>query len=394
MDFTKLKNCMDMFVDKYNTPGVDCMVYRDHKPLFRYYAGHSDIENNKKMNGNELYFIYSLTKLITCTAALQLYEQGKYLLSDPISMYLPEFEKMKITSLKLDADETKKITSGNLTGGTEAAKEEGFAKNCITVSHLFTMGAGLDYNLQTDAIKRSIAEGRTSTRDIVGALSETVLSFEPGTRFRYSLCHDVLGALIEIWSGKKLGEYMKENIFDPIGMKNTFFGTPKSENRLDRMAALYACLPDGTIERKPQVNFCNITDEYESGGGGLTSDVEDYAMFLDTLACGGLAANGNRILSPYTVDLMRTNRLSGAPLADFSNARAGYGYGLGVRTHIDKVKSGSLSPLGEFGWDGAAGAFAMVDVDNKLSLTYFQHVIGWKLRIQSEMRNALYACLD
>ena len=99
MDFSKLKNYMDELVKKYNTPGVDCMVYKDHEAIFRYYTGMSDVENNKKMEGNELYLIFSMTKMLTCTAALQLFEKGKYLMSDPLSKYLPEFEKMKISRL-------------------------------------------------------------------------------------------------------------------------------------------------------------------------------------------------------------------------------------------------------------------------------------------------------
>ena len=103
MDFTKLKNCMDMFTKKYSVPGLDCIVYKNHEQLFRYFTGYSDMENGKKMKGDELYLIFSMTKMLTCTAALQLLEQGKYTLSDPISMYLPEFEKMRISDSEIKA---------------------------------------------------------------------------------------------------------------------------------------------------------------------------------------------------------------------------------------------------------------------------------------------------
>ncbi len=393
MDFTKLKNCMDKFVREYNTPGVDCIVYRNHEMLYRYYAGMSDIENSKKTDGSELYLIFSMTKMLTCTAALQLFEQGKYQMSDPVSKFMPEFEKMRISDAELNSENTAKITTGSAMGENGENNCDGYAENPITIKDLFTMGAGFDYALSDDAITTALSAGKTSTRELVGAMSQKVLGFEPGTRFRYSLCHDVLGALIEIWSGQKLGEYMKDHIFEPLGMQNTFFGLPDDEVQLSRMAVRYTCDADGNLQKLPLECMYNLSDDYESGGAGLTSCTEDYAVFLDALACGGTAKNGNTILAPETVELMKTNHLKGQQCDDFVQLRPGYGYGLGVRTHMDKKISGSLSPVGEFGWDGAAGAFSMVDTENKLSLTYFQSMHAWDVKIQSEMRNALYECL-
>ena len=394
MEFTNLKNCMDRIVQKYNTPGVDCIVYKEHEIVFRYFAGMSDIEKNKKMNGNELYLIFSMTKMITCTAALQLFEQGKYLMNDPVSKYLPEFKEMKISADGLNAENATQITTGNIMGECTQYNQDGYAKNQITIKDLFTMSAGLDYALSDDAITYALTEGKTNTRELVGAKAEKILGFEPGTRFRYSLCHDVLGALIEVWSGQKLGEYMKEHIFEPLNMNNTFFGIPGDETRFAKMAARYTYDENREPKRLPLECVYNLSKEYESGGAGLTSCTEDYALFLDALSCGGIGKNGKRILTPETVELMGTNQLKGRQLDDFYQLRPGYGYGLGVRTHVDKAQSGSLSPIGEFGWDGAAGAFSLVDTQNKLSLTYFQHIHGWDIRIQSEIRNALYRCID
>lgn len=394
MNFTRLQYYMDRLVEEYNVPGVDCIVYKEHEQVFRYFNGKSDIENNKPMRGNELYIIFSMTKMLTCTCALQLFEQGKFLMSDPISKYLPEFTKMKISDEVIDNDKAAAITTGSDAGKYDSVWEIGYAKNPITFKDLFTMGAGLDYNLNADYIKKAIAEGKKNTRELVGAISDTVLGFEPGTHFRYSLCHDVLGALIEVISGQKLGDYMQKNLFEPLGMTDTFFGIPKDKERLSRMAGHYFYNAERTSERLPLECAYNFTDEYQSGGAGLVSSAQDYALFLDALANGGIGKSGNRILSSPTVELMRTNHMTGKQCEDFEKLRKGYGYGLGVRTHIDKSRSGSLSPIGEFGWDGAAGAFSMVDPSNRLSLTYFQQILGWDVRIQSEMRNILYTCLD
>lgn len=393
MDFTKLKNCLDEILAKSNTPSVDCIVYKNHEKVFRYFAGLSDIESNKAMCGNELYFIFSMTKMLTCTAALQLFEQGAFSMDDKLSKFLPEFERMKVTSDELDTDAAAKITTGASLGESSTVNKNGYAKNPIKIIDLFTMRAGFDYNLSDDSIKNALASGKTSTLDLAKALSHKVLGFEPGTRFRYSLCHDILGALVEIWSGKKLGDYMAENIFEPLGMSSTFFPIANDKETLSRMATRYTRDENNHLQKLPAECIFNLSVDYQSGGAGLISCTEDYAIFLDALSCGGVGKNGYRILSEKTVNLMKTNYLCGQALEDFNELRKGYGYGLGVRTHIDKTQSGSLSPIGEFGWDGAAGAFSMVDTDNKISLTYFQHCHNWDVEIQSKMRNALYSCL-
>lgn len=370
MNFERLTSYLDHLVDDINTPSVDCIIYKEHKMIYRHFYGKKDIETNTNITGDELYFIFSLTKMVTCTAALQLYEKGKYNMEDPISKYLPEFGKMRIV------------------GG-------GYAKNSIRVKHLFTMCAGLDYDLNADGIRKALAQGKTSTRDLVSAMSKTVLGFEPGSKFLYSLCHDVLGALIEVWSGKKLSEYMKENIFEPLGMKNTFFGLPKDSVLLAKMASLYEFGNDGKPKKAPLECPHILSNDYESGGAGLCSCPEDYSLFCDALACNGVGKTGNRILSSASIELMSTNRLNEQQKADFqSDSRPGYGYGLGVRVHTDKAESSSLSPIGEFGWDGAAGSFSMVDTKNKISLVYFQHIYIRDILLETGLRNALYSDLE
>ena len=372
-DFTGFKDYMDSLLEEYKVPGFDCVVYKKHKPVFRYFAGLRDVEHGIGIDGSELYLAFSMTKMLTCAAALQQFERGAYRMEDELSEYLPEFRKMKLASDQSDSG------------------EDGYAENPIRIVDLFTMSAGFDYNIREECIKKTLAEGKTSTLDVVRAMSGKTLCFEPGTRFKYSLCHDVLGALVEVWSGRKLGDYMSENIFAPLGMSDTFFGV--SENRQDRIAPRYDREEDGSLIRVPLKNMYNASKDYQSGGAGIVSRTDDYALFLDALACGGMGWNGNRILNKDTVELWKTNHLSGRALEDFHQLRKGYGYGLGVRTHMDPEVSGLLSPVGEFGWDGAAGAFSMVDTENELSLTYFQHCHDWNVEMQSGMRNALYSCL-
>lgn len=377
---------MDDLVSQEYRPSVDVLVYRNHEVLFRYFSGVRDIENGGDITGEEQYFIYSMTKMLTCCCALQLLEKGKYTLDDELAKYLPEFAKMRITTDELNTENAKKIASGKSVGEDVKNTADGYAKTPITIRHLFTMTAGLDYGVYSPEVQNALKNGKTITRELVAAFAEKTLGFEPGTRFRYSLCHDVLGALVEVWSGKKFGDYMKENVFVPLGMKNTFFGY---DGNTDTMPSLYSKYENSPFKKENLHCGYSITEQYQSGGAGLVSTTEDYALFLDAVACGGVGKTGNRILKEETVKLWRTNQLSGVASDDFDGVRCGYGYGLGVRTHIDPERSGSLSPVGEFGWDGAAGAFSMVDCENKISLTYFQHVLGYSPN-QTAIKNALY----
>jgi len=335
-----------------------------------------------------------MTKMITCVSVLQLYEKCMFSMDDEISLCLPEFKKMKIAK-ESETPSGEDVVSGRTMGKSVKREVSGYAQNPIIIKHLFTMSAGFDYDLNSDGIKKAIAKGKNSTRDIVDAMAEKPLGFEPGTHFRFSLCHDILGALIEVWSGQKLGDYMQENIFKPLEMKETFFGLPKDEKRLSRMAARYSFDEERNVVRQPLECPYNITSEYESGGAGLASCATDYALFVDTMANGGVGKSGARILSAETIRMMSKNHLNEQQMKDFELLnKMGYGYGLGVRTHLDKVASGSKSPLGEFGWDGAAGALAIVDAENKLSFTYFQYIHNSKQEWHNGIRNALYSCFE
>ncbi len=372
MDFSKLTEYLDSLVSDKIAPSVDCIITQNHNQIYRYFAGYRDIKNNITVNGNEQYIIFSMTKMVTCVCALQLLEKGKYQLDDPLKKYMPEFAKMKVKN------------------GKKFTKK---AENDITIRHLFSMAGGFNYNINERHFKRAAKKKHSNTRSIISALSKSTLDFEPGTHFQYSLCHDVLGALIEVWSGKKFSEYFKENVGDPLGMNHTFFCKYHNEN-VENLPQVYCVKPHEDFDDRPQWNPYIPSDEYESGGAGLISTTEDYSLFLDALANDGVASNGYRLLKKETVDLMKTNQLSGAQAEDFDKMRKGYGYGLGVRTHMNPERSGSLSPVGEFGWDGAAGGFSMVDTTNHISLTYFQHALGWDVKTHEKMRNLLYEAME
>ena len=379
MNFKGLETFLDD-ITKWRIPGAECAVYYRNKPVFRYSAGYADIKSKKPITADNLYNLYSTSKVITCTAALQLFEKGKFLMTDPISEYLPEFNEMYIQ---------KKIENGE----NELVK----AENSIKIQDLFTMSAGLTYNINSVSIQavKETTQNKCPTRDIVKAIANDPLMFEPGTHWNYSLCHDVLGGLVEVISGKKFSEYLVENIFKPLEMKDTGFYL--TDEKKQRMATQYRFdeIPNSATEVS-LTNDYKFGSEYESGGAGLISSVDDYIKFANALCNKGKAQNGEKILSRHTIDLMRTNHLDETLLKDFNWIQmSGYGYGLGVRTMIDKAKGGSLSPVGEFGWGGAAGTYVMIDPDNGVAVFYAQHMLNsQEPYVHPRIRNIVYDCLD
>lgn len=392
MDFTRLKDFMKSLTELY-VPGNSVVVYKDNKEVFRSHNGYSDLESKTPMTGDELFYIYSCSKVATVTAAMQLYERGCFLLNDPLSEYIPEYKYMQIQT-----------ADGNITQ----------AKNPITIRHLFTMTAGLTYNFNTPAFDkaRRITDGRMDTLTVARCIAQDPLVFEPGTHWNYSLCHDVLGAFVEVVSGIRFCDYVRKYIFEPLDMLDSCYHIP--ETSLDRMASQYILCNDdvstddivelqksgkttfGKLKNAGKVNSHIHGTEYDSGGAGIVTTVDDYAKFASALANGGVGPNGEKILSSGTIELMSTNQLNEPQLKDFCwPALAGYGYGLGVRTTIDRAAAGFNGGKGEFGWGGAAASSVYVDPDNRLSMFIAQHVLNPQEEYyQPRARNILYACID
>ncbi len=355
--------------------GNDLAVYAEGKPVYRYFTGWQNREKRIPITEKTLFRMFSMTKPVTCAAALQLLEEGRFLMNEPLSDYLPEFGQMTV-----------RREDGTLSP----------AEKPLRIEHLFTMTSGLDYDRQVPEMTGALAEygDGITTRQYARAIARKPLCFEPGSRWLYGLSHDVLGALIEVLSGKKFSEYLKERIFDPLGMKESWFREP--EERKADVCLRYGRDGEGNWHLSDQQNH-HQPGQHESGGAGLTMTTEDYARFACALTNGGMAENGKRILAGRTVELMRSNTLNGVPLRDFQNgspARAGYGYGFGVRTLIDPAASGGLSPVGEFGWGGAWGTYTLLDPENRVTVVYCEQAEDTKaVYIQRRLRNMVYAAL-
>ncbi len=389
MRFDILKNFMDDLI-RWKVPGNAISVCIDGKEVFSYASGFADIENRIPMTLEHYVNIYSCSKVATVTAALQLYEQGKFLLDDPLYEFIPEYREMVVRH------------------GEEALDK---AENVITLRHLFTMTSGLTYATGTEGFQkaRELTGGKMDTVTVARCIAQDPLAFEPGTSWQYSLSHDVLAAVVEVISGKKFRDYVRENIFEPLGMTHTLY---HNEMVLDRMAQQYTYVnPDsqdyvalqaglvkqsaGYVKQVPKSVRYVFGPEYDSGGAGITSTAADYSKFCAALAGGGTGAAGEHILAPGTIDLLRTNQLTPQQHKAFNWSQLkGYGYGLGVRTMVDKAEAGSNGSLGEFGWGGAAGCSVLVDPDLKLSVFYAQHMLNPdEAYYQPRLRNVVYSCL-
>ena len=390
MNFTPMKEFMGMLTD-WRIPGNSIKITLKNKEVFSFQSGFEDVKNKIPMSENLLFNIYSCSKPITVIAALQLYEKGYFLLDDPLYSFIPEYRDIYIN--KSNGDRIK-------------------ANNPITLRHLFTMTSGLTYNTDTAAFKKAkeITNGKMNTLDTIKCLAADGLSFEPGEAWQYGLNHDVLAAVVEVISGKKFRDYVRENILLPLEMKDTYY---HNENVIERVAKQYQYInsnetnivkqqsdrnnqtKSGRIEEVGKAVSLIFGEEYDSGGAGITTSVEDYSRFSSALANNGMGENGEQIISSNSIKMLKENQLNEHQIKYFNWPQLrGYGYGLGVRTMIDRVKAGSNGSIGEFGWGGAAGATVLIDTDLNLSMFYTHHMLNPQEEYyQPRLRNVIYSCL-
>lgn len=353
MNYEGITKYLDSLVES-GIPSVDCIIYKKHEQIYRHMSGTIDEQRSRKIQGDELYLMFSMTKVQTMIAVMQLIEKGKISLEDEVGDYLPAYRNLMVEK----NDKIEKLTSP------------------LKVKHLLSMQSGLDYDLERPGIQRVLKEKgqMATTQELVNSFIESPLKFVPGEHFLYSLSHDVVAAIIEIVSGMSFGDYLKQNIWKPLQMTRTFFAKPM--NNLDKLAHQF--INDEAGEIVPMDSSCiyQLSEHYQSGGAGLISCPDDYIVFADTIACGGISKDGVRIIKAETIELMKQNLLCEAAIEDIkqSMGRAGYGYGCGVQVLLNPELINAKAPAGVFGWDGAAGSCIIMDTKSQMSLVYVQHV--------------------
>ena len=372
MDFQPVTEFLDQVEERFGVPACECIVWRDHRPLYRHWVGRMEwSKDGAPLRGGEWYWLYSATKLATMTSAMQLWEQGRLRLDDPVARYLPEYAHLTVRE-----------------GGTIRP-----ARTELTVRHLMTMTGGFSYDQTLPSILAAREKG-AGTRELIRMLAAEPLRFDPGTRFLYSMCHDIMAAVIEVVSGERFSDYVQDHIAAPLGIDGITFRP--SQDQIERMPVQIRWY-EGEHAMRPvgRGNHHQLTPAYDSGGAGICCRAVDYIRFVDALACGGVGANGGRILRPETIRVMRTNQLTGQALRDYHGIGKpeDEGYALGVRVQL---RDGDV-PAGEFGWDGAAGALAIAEPRGRLSVFYASHVLGYQVnysQIHPELLRRIHRCVD
>jgi len=395
LDFERLGRIdhhLAQYVDDGRLAGWQLAISRDGKLAHLSTSGHRDHESSAPIEPDTIWRIYSMTKPITSVAALLLFEEGRFELKDPVSRYLPEFADQRVWRM-----------------GTAAKPTLDPVVEPMQMWHLLTHTSGLTYGFMyshpVDEMyrKAGFEWGVPPDADlaaICSTLASLPLLFQPGAEWNYSMSIDVLGRVIEVLSGQTLDAFMRERIFEPLGMVDTGFSVPPDQAH--RLATLYGAHPTTSLAMRldaagegalrPPAAFL--------GGGGLVSTMGDYVRFAEMLRQGG-QLEGVRLLSPRTVEYAATNHLPGdADLSEFGRPLFsettfdGVGFGLLGSVTIDPIKAKVPGSIGDFGWGGAASTAFWVDPVEDMTVVFMTQLLPSSTHpIRSQLKQLVHQAL-
>src|SRR5262245_17811446 len=388
----RIREHFQRYLDAGQLAGVLTLVARRGQIAYFEPLGHLEIERLRPMARDAVFRIYSMTKPITSVGLMMLYEQGRFQLDDPVHRFIPSWRDLRV------------FVSGN-----HPAYKTVAAERSMTVRDLLTHTSGLTYGFMertnVDAAYRKLGlvdrtkPGQT-LQSMVATLAELPLEFSPGTRWNYSVSTDVVGYLIEMISGQRLDAYLREHVFEPLGMHDTGFVIDPQQ--VSRFTANYERQADGRLQliddhKESQYRECT----FFSGGGGLVSTVGDYYRFTSMLRNRG-ELDGMRLLGRKTVELMTMNHLPGGQdltqLAEAGmfteTAYAGVGFGLGFSVMQSPPRAHILGTAGEFAWGGAASTAFWIDPAEDLIVIFMTQLMpSSSYPIRRELRVLTYAAL-
>jgi CubicO group peptidase (beta-lactamase class C family) len=350
----RLDSAMEEFVASKQLAGVITVVSRHGKVVNFKTHGMRDVASSTPMQLDTIFRIYSMSKPVTGVAMMKLFEEGKWKPEEAIAKYIPEFEALKV-----------------FVGVNPAGKPMlEVPAHAPTMGELMSYMAGFSYGFFPTPVDKLYAEVKPleakSLREFIARMAKLPLAYQPGEGWMYSVGVDVQGYLVERLSGMPFPQYLEQNIFKPLGMKDTAFYVPAG--KLPRLATVYAPAEGGGLAPAPNDPNVGKPPGMPSGGGGLYSTAGDYLRFAQMLANGG-ALDGVRVLKPSSVAIMRTNHVpeklrTGEFGIGDHRMIAGYGFGYNVAVFDDPAKAGSQTGVGTYGWDGAAGTWFWIDPAN------------------------------
>lgn len=390
MNFAKVDTLMKYFADN-TVPGCALTVMRGDEILFESYAGVKDLKTGEAVDRNTIFRQASTTKLFTYAILGMLYEEGKFLFTDPVSDYLPEW-----------TDTKKWVRRPN--GSVEYVP----IARPITIKDAVTMACGLPYMMGTkpdaanptelgmsNVMAELLKNGQPTLREEVRGMAKVPVMFDPGTHFLYGFGSEIAGAVVEEITGKTVRENFEERIIEPLSLKHT--GTYMTPENAGDLVRCYEKKQDGTFVDISEPMDNNIRRETWPMGAraNLNASAADFAVFMQMLANGG-TYKGTRLLSPGTVRMLSTNVLNEDQLKDFTNDYlAGYGYGFGFRTLMDQGAGNHNGHPGAFGWTGGAGTWAEADPVTGTSIVYMHNMMpNEELYHHLRVRAAVYAALE
>jgi CubicO group peptidase (beta-lactamase class C family) len=375
----RIHTVMQRYVDQRTLAGMVTLVARHGSVIHFEKFGMQDIEANKPMELDTIFRIYSMTKPITSVALMMLFEHGLVRLTDPVTKFMPGFNKVKVF-----------INESKL---ADLERE-------ITIHDLLTHTAGLSYGDDEDSPvdglyrQADLFNSDITLAEMIQRIAHLPLVHQPGQVWRYSVATDVVGYLVEMISDMSLAEFFEEKIFRPLGMEDTAFSVPP--DKIDRFATLYGKTEKGALEVIDTAtggDYFNV--RLYSGGHGLVSTTADYLRFAQLVLNKG-ELDGVRLLGPKTVELMTTNHLPPAlmPIAMGEEQMPGFGFGLGFSAMMDVAQSGMMGSVGLHGWGGWANTHFWVDPQEQLiGILMLQYVPSGTHPVTNDFRTLVYQAL-
>lgn len=367
----EIRTVLQGYVDKGNLPGFLTVIARKGQIVHFETIGMRDVENEKPVEPDTIFRIYSMSKPITSVAVMILFDDGKFKLDDPVEKFIPAFKDMQV----YNSEQT----------------ETHDATTKMTIKHLLTHTSGLTYGWGNKPVDKRYGEIKVFNKgstlaEMAEKLGDIPLVHEPGTKWTYGVSTDVLGYLVEVVSGMPFETFLQKRLFEPLGMRDSAFSVPK-EN-VDRFAALYRPTQEGKLQLARNAPLANDDlSFFPSGGGGLVSTAADYLRFCQMLLNGG-ELDGVRILKSETVELMRYphHRYRG------SNNRGAFGLGFHVVTRKNDGEAKRSS--GAYSWSGAAATTFWIDPDKELVAILMTQLLNNRYPFHGEFRSLTYQALE
>ncbi|MFX0555681.1 serine hydrolase domain-containing protein [Maribacter sp. CXY002] len=377
----RIDSTLSAFVNTGNIAGVSALIFEQGEEVYYNAFGFADLENKVPMDRNTIVQIYSMTKPITGTALMTLYEEGKFELDDPISKYAPEFANMSV------------YTGVDING--EVLTEP--LDRPVTIRDVTRHTAGFPNRGDIPGLSELLEDAKPMDREntlsqMGEKLGKLPLWFQPGTQWEYGPSVDVQALLVERISGIPYGKYVREHILDPLNMRETRYFIPEGDR--DRFARLYIRKGEGELQ-KDTLTYSNYTQHWPltRGGSGLTSTLDDYMKFAQMLVNGG-SSDSTKVLKEETVKLMATNQLADSVTERSwlpSKGQVGFGIDFAVRVAPPKTPEENNGVVGEFYWDGAASTLFWVDPVNKLTAVLFVQLFPYdQIGLHKSFRDAVY----